>query len=116
MFGKFFQRKPTANVVHHPIGEVFPWPKNTVLRVLDPLILAIPAAVLEQDEVLSAVIHCDDNAEIAIPEEDDKIYIRMQPGMRVSLTKNVQAVVIACSEGDQTPKRIEVITPPEIDR
>lgn len=111
MFGSLFRKKNSPQVAVQPVGEVFPWPAGSTLKPLDRLTLAVPSAMLGPDELMSSVINCDDDAEIAIPEGDDKIYIRMQPGMTICLTKSVQAIVLPWAEGETDPKRIEVVSP-----
>jgi len=112
MFGSLFRKKPAAQVELQPDGDVFPWPAGSTLKPLDRLTLALPAAMLDPDEPMALVITCDDDAEVAAPEGDDKIYVRLQPGMAITLTKNVQAIVLPWSEGETDPKRIEIVSTP----
>lgn len=119
MFGKFFRNlfrsKSGQKIARQPVGDIFPWPKNTTLMPLERLTLAVPAEILEPDQPIGSCIICDDDVEIAIPEGDDKIYLRLQTGMKISLCKSVQAIVLPWAEGETNPKRIQIISSPDLD-
>jgi len=73
-------------------------------------VFGVPSAILEDDAEMASVISCDD-AGVAILEGEDMIYIRLQPGMTVSLRKSVQAVVLSWSDDEADLKRIEIVNP-----
>jgi hypothetical protein len=100
-------------ITTQPVGDVFNWPKNTILTALDRLTLALPAAMIGPNEVMSTVVNCDDDAEITIPLDEDKIYIRLNAGMKVSLRKSAQAIILPWTDGEAEPKRIEITASPE---
>jgi hypothetical protein len=87
-------------------GEKFPWPKRFQLTAMDASVIAIPAAVVEDHEVLGAVIHCDDDAQFSL--QSDYIFIRLRAGQSVWLEKSCQAIVIAEREGDVAARRFEL--------
>jgi hypothetical protein len=54
-------------------------------------------------------LDADGAVEIAIPDGDDKVYLRMQAGLKVRLSKSVQAMVLPWIDSETNPKRIEVL-------
>lgn len=113
MFRKLFGRsRRDSKIATQPVVEVFPWPKGVVLKPLDRLVFSLPVAMINEGETIGSVIDCDNNAGIAIPDGDDKIYLRVEPGVKVRLSKSVQAVVLGWSEDEVEPKRIEIIDAP----
>jgi hypothetical protein len=105
-------------IASQPPGEVFPWPQGIVLTALDEVTIALPTAVFGKDEKIGSVLHCPVDAQISIPKQGDTFYIRLQPGMSVSLTKSCQGRVVADDKYDKKPRRFKVSgsqakTPPE---
>jgi hypothetical protein len=100
-------------ITTQPIGDVFNWPKNTILKALDPLTLALPVAMIGPNQPMAAVVECDDGAEITIPVDEDKFYIRLQAGMQASLRKSAQAIILPWIDGETEPKRIEIAATPD---
>jgi hypothetical protein len=92
-------------IASQPPGEVFPWPKGTVLTALDEVTIALPTAIFGKDEKIGSVLHCPVDTEISIPKQGDTFYIRLHPGISVSLTKSCQACVVA---DDKRPRRFKV--------
>ncbi len=102
----FRSKKPKARIASQPPGEVFAWPVNTPVKALDEFVLALPLALLEPDEEIGSVIQSDDDVELCT--DDERIYLRLKPGMIISVTKSCQAFI---SSDDPTPRRIEIISP-----
>ena len=100
-------------ITTQPVGDVFNWPKNTILTALDRLTIALPTAMIGPNEVMSTVVNCDDDAEITIPLDEDKFYIRLDAGMKVSLRKSAQAIILPWTDGEAESKRIEITASPE---
>jgi hypothetical protein len=101
----------TDGIANQPPGKVFPWLKGTKLVALDDLTLAIPAAVLREDEQIGSVILGDDDMDIKLPTvplttPGALIFLRLKTGMTVRLAKSCQAMVVA---EDNSPRRIRVI-------
>jgi hypothetical protein len=88
-----------------PPGEVFPWPRSTTLTSLDETVLALPKAILGPDEPIGSVIRGDDAMEINIPEQGEVLYLRLRPGMSVTLSKSCQAVVVS---DNKKPKQFRI--------
>src|SRR3954447_10073228 len=95
-------------IAKQPAGEVFPWPRDTTLTALDEAVLALPKAILGPSEVIASVIRGDDDMQISIPEVGDRLFLRLQPGMSVSLSKSCQACVVS---DDGQPRRFRVSGP-----
>jgi hypothetical protein len=114
MFG-WFRKKPEPpatgeKIAHQPPGEVFPWARGWQLTALDEAIIAVPAAILGDNETIGSVIHCDDEVRLNLPTAPrsapgERIMIRLQPGQSVWLSKSCQGVVVPQSEGDTAARR-----------
>lgn len=97
-----------SSIVSQPIGEMFQWPKSVRLRAIDPLIIALPSALIANDEPIGSVILGDDDVEIGMPPGEDRILLRFQKGTTVWLTKASQACLVG-EDDDLAPKKIEVL-------
>lgn len=75
------------------------------MTALDEAVLALPKAILGPSEAIESVIRGDDDIEISIPEEGDRMFLRLRPGMSVTLTKASQACVVS---DDGSPRRFRV--------
>ena len=110
MFG-LFKKKFTApakteeSVASQPPGEVFPWPQGTVLTALDEATIALPMAIFDNDQPIGSVVLGPTDMQISFPREGDVFWIRLQPGMSVSLAKSSQAIVVA---DDKQPRRFKL--------
>ncbi len=87
--------KAGPEIAHQPPGQVFPWPQGTTLTALDEATIALPLAIFGKDEPIGSVVLGPADMQMSIPKEGDKFFIRLQPGMSVSLTKSCQAQVVA---------------------
>ena len=113
MFG-WLKRKPqtaTKLIATQPHGEVFPWPKGAVLTAVDELVLALPMALFDKERPMSEFVFGPDDMQMSIPPEGDTFFVRLTPGMSVSLAKSVQSYVVS---EDQKPRRIKVQRPPAL--
>jgi hypothetical protein len=112
MFGWFKKRlEPPAAaepVAHQPPGEVFPWPKGVVITAVDEVVLALPVALLEPDRPMAEFIFGPDDMGFSAPPGSEVCFLRLQPGMAVSLAKSVKAFVWA---EDKQPRRVRVSGP-----
>ena len=118
MFDWLFKKRSTepkiSEIAIQLPGRVFPWPKGVNLLAIDEIILAIPAAILHDDEQIGSVIFGHNEMEIKLPQVPANtpgacIYLRLRPGMSVSLTKSCDAMIVA---DDNTPRRLKVVEPP----
>ena len=100
-----------TKIGHQAPGKFFAWPNRWRLTALQDAILAIPAAILSEDEVIGSVIHCDDEAKLNLPQglpsesSPPLILIWLKRGQSVYLTKSCQAMVIPSYEGDKAVRR-----------
>ena len=112
MFGwlKLKPQPPTTGelIATQPHGEIFPWPKGAVLTAIDELVLALPTALFGGGPIGESLFTPDD-AQINIPPESDTFFVRLMPGMSISLAKSVQCYVVS---EDAKPRRIKVQRPP----
>jgi hypothetical protein len=109
MFGWFKKRaKPPAAaepVAFQPPGEVFPWPKGVVITAVDEVVLALPVALLAPDRPMGEFVFGPDDMEFSAPAGSEVCFLKLRPGMSVSLAKSVQAFVWA---EDKQPRRLKV--------
>ena len=82
------------------------------------LVLALPAQLLDAHTPIGQVIDGADNLEIALPgahgNDPERILLRLRKGVRVTLRRSAQAVVISA---DQSPPVIRVSDiPPALHR
>ena len=117
MFG-WFKKKPeppaTEKIAHQRLGEVFPWPKGWRLTAIDEAIIAVPAAIIGDNEVIGSIIHCGEEVRLNLPTEPHqtpgaRIMIWLQPGQSAWLSKSCQAVVMPRREGDTGERRFSVV-------
>jgi hypothetical protein len=95
-------------IAAQPHGEIFPWPKGAVLTAIDELVLALPTALFG-DRPMGESLFTPDDAQINVPPEGDTFFVRLMPGMSISLAKSVQSYVVS---EDGKPRRISVRRPP----
>jgi hypothetical protein len=112
VFGWFKQksRPSTAGelIATQPHGEIFPWPKGAVLTAIDELVLALPTALFG-DRPMKESLFTPDDAQVNIPPDGDTFFVRLMPGMSISLAKSVQSYVVS---EDGKPRRMKVQRPP----
>ena len=63
--------------------------------------------MFEEDESIPMSYYANDEVEIATSNCEDIVYLRMQAGLKVHLSKSVQAIVLPWVESETKPKRIE---------
>lgn len=90
----------------HRVGKVFAWQKNTVLKPHDRLTLVIPARMLD-------ALNCDSSAEISAPENEDKIYVRLDVGVKAWMSESSQAYVLPWCDGEKAAKLIQLTLIPQ---
>ncbi len=110
MFGWFKRqsessKQPVEAIACQPPGEVFPWPQGTVLTALDEVIIELPQAAFGNAEAIGSVVLGPSDMEINIPLQGESFYIRLKPGMSVSLSKSCQGRVVA---EDKRPRRFRL--------
>jgi hypothetical protein len=99
---------PADLIASQPPGENFVWPKGAILTAVDELILALPVALFDKDRPMSEFVFGPDDMELSAPPGSDTFFVKLMPGMSVSLAKSCQSHVVA---DDNRARRIKV-TPP----
>lgn len=89
--------------------EIFPWPKGGIITAVDEVVIALPIALFDKDRAMGEFVFGPKDMELNIPPNGDKFFIRLKPGMLVSLAKSCQAYVVA---DDSVPRRMKVRLPP----
>src|SRR3954447_8645912 len=117
MFG-WFKRRPEQppageRIAHQPPGEVFPWPMGWQLTAVDEAVIAVPAAILSDSEVIGSIIHCDDGVQLNLPTEPHttpgaRIMLWLQAGQSAWLSKSCQAVILPQRDGDTAVRRFRL--------
>ncbi len=95
-------------------GEVLPLAKGVILRPLDEVILAFPAAVLGPHDKIASVVRCDDEALFALQQEEKTFYIHLKPGMFIGISKSCEFMVVPFDEKDDRPRRFNIYRPAEL--
>lgn len=95
----------SGEIATQPSGEVFPFPNTVKLMAIDELVISLPIQLIGNGKIGDAVI-CDGNAEICIPKTGEVFFVKLKPGMLISVGKSCQAAVIS---EDNSAKRIRLI-------
>ena len=95
-------------IATQPHGEIFKWPKGVVLTAVDELVLALPIALFG-DRPMEESLFAPNDAQINIPREGDTFFVRLLPGMSISLAKSVESYVVS---EDGKPRRVKIQQPP----
>lgn len=93
----------------HPPIQVFPWPKGAVITAVDELVLALPVALFDKDRPMSEFVFAPGGMQINVPAEGDTFFLRLMPGMSVSLAKSCESYIVA---DDKKLRRLKVKLPP----
>ena len=82
-----------------------------MFTAINELVLGNPHGAADKDRPMSEFVFGPDEMQINIPPAGGDIFffIRLLPGMSVSLAKSVQSFIVA---DDSTPRRIRVTSPP----
>jgi len=111
----WFKRKQRETAIDggipvvQPPRKVFPWPKGAVLTAEEEVVLALPVALLDPDRPMGEFVFGSDDMELNVPPEGEVFFIRLRPGMSVSLAKSCDAFVVA---DDDKPRRLNARRPP----
>ena len=113
MFGLFKrkQRQPTDDGIAatHPPMTPFPWPKGAVITAIDELVLALPVALFDKDRPMSEFVFGPDDMQMNMPPHGDTLFIRLMPGMSLSLARSCECFIVA---DDKNLRRLKVKQPP----
>jgi hypothetical protein len=93
----------------HPPMKPFPWPKGAVITAVDEMVLALPVALFDKDRPMSEFIFGPNDIQMNMPPESDTFFIRLMPGMSVSLAKSCECYIVA---EDHDLRRLKVMRPP----
>ncbi len=113
VFG-WFKRKPQqatddATAATHPPMKPFPWPKGAVITAVDELVLALPVALFDKDRPMSEFVFGPQDMQMNMPPDSDTFFIRLMPGMSLSLAKSCECYIVA---DDQNLRQLKVKRPP----
>ena len=89
-------------------GTIFPFPKGAKLRPDEDVVLALPAALISDDEKIGSILLCDDDADLALNEEAGAWYVKLKPGMTFSLARSCDVMLIA---SDSRPRFFQYLAP-----
>lgn len=103
------QREHGEKVAHQPPCVPFTWPRGCQLTALDETIIAVPGAILADEERIGVVIHADDDVKLSIQDDADApIKLWLRTGNSVWLTKSCDAVIVPQFEGDTRARRFRL--------
>jgi hypothetical protein len=103
------QATDDAIAATHPQMKPFPWPKGAVITAVDELVLALPVALFDKDRPMSEFVFGPDDMQMNMPPDSDTFFVRLLPGMSVSLAKSCECYIVA---DDKNPRRLKVKRPP----
>ena len=102
--------KSAEHIALQPHGQIFPWPRGAVITAVDEIVvLEIPMELFGKDKKIGDCLFGSSDIEMNSPPGVDRFFIRLKPGMFVSLAVSVQAMVIS---EDGKPRRIKMTLPP----
>ncbi len=110
MIRKLFKRnlatpREGETLVSQRPGEIFPWPLGMELTAVDSLTLALPKKLLEEGRALEKSVFGPDEMHVDLPAIGDTFFVRLAPGMTVSLARSCEAYLLA---EDKKPRRLKV--------
>ncbi len=91
-----------------PPGKPFPFPKGTTLKPKEDVTLALPRELIADHEQIGSVLLCNDDAEFALNDKIGVYYVSLKAGMRVSLAKSCEIIVVA---DDDRPRQFQIMRP-----
>lgn len=91
-----------------PPGVPFPFPKGAKLKPEEDVVLALPRALIPDDEKIGSVLLCDDSAEFTLNEKVGAFYVRLKAGMVFALAKSCEVMLIA---EDKRPRSFQIMKP-----
>ena len=97
--------KEGETLVSQRPGEIFPWPLGMELTAVDELTLALPKKLLDEGRPLETSVFGPDHMHVNIPPIGDTFFVRLSPGMTVSLARSCEAYLVG---EDKKPRRIKV--------
>ncbi len=89
-------------------GTPFPFPKGAKLRPEEEVVLALPKALIADNETIGSVLLCDNDAGFTINDEAGALYVKLKPGMTFSLSKSCEIMVIT---EDRRPRFFQYMAP-----
>lgn len=95
-------------LAEQPPGVPFPFPKGAKLKPEEDVVLALPRALITDNEKIGSVLLCDDNAEFTLNEKAGAYYVRLKAGMVLSLAKSCQVMLVA---EDKRPRSFQIMRP-----
>jgi len=78
------------------------------LQPEEEVILALPRALITENEKIGSVLLCDDDADFALNEKAGAYYVRLKPGMTFSLSKSCEIMIVA---DDKRPRFFRIMKP-----
>ncbi len=91
-------------------GTVFRWPKGAKITAIDPVVIALPKALFQNDEKIGDVVESADEMNVAIPPDSENILVFVQPGMTITINKHSESYIVA---NDQSPRRVKLTEAPD---
>jgi len=86
-------------------GKVFPWHKAVTITALDPLMISLPSAILDDDVPIGSVVQGSEDMQFGTFEGDDAhVYLRLRPGQYARITRSAEAQAFAVPGGPETPR------------
>lgn len=103
------QRALHETIAHQSPCVPFAWPKGCQLTALDKTIIAVPGAILADEEPIGVVIHADDDVKLSMQNDAGApIKLWLRAGNSVWLAKSCEAIIVPQFEGDTRARRFRI--------
>jgi hypothetical protein len=89
-------------------GTAFPFPKGAKLKAEEEVMLALPRALVAEDEKIGSVFLCDDDIELGLNEAAGVWHVKLKPGKEFSLSKSCEMILIGA---DSRPRFFQLMRP-----
>ena len=107
--GKQLQSADDGIAATQPPMTPFPWPKGAVITAVDELVLALPVGLFDKDRPIGEFVFGPADMLMNMPPGSDTFFLRLMPGMSVSLAKSCECYIVA---DDKNLRRLKVKRPP----
>ena len=75
--------------------EAFGWPKGAVITAVEETVLALPVGLFDDDRPIGEFLFGPEDMELNVPPEGEMFFVRLKPGMSVSLAKSCECYIVA---------------------
>ncbi len=90
-------------------GQTLKWPQGASLEAIEEITIAMPKELFGKSESIGSVVETDDEAELMVYEkEPNLVYVRLKPGMFMTVHKSTHFIVARSKPSDQRPRKAKL--------